>query len=92
MDQKHTNYKDLDENLAWLTQKTEEPKCNKGNFTFPQHTQEMQLNSKVIKKWQPTHFYINPLFMLIPPFLATFLVPPQVTQFLEGPNTPPPLL
>ena len=23
----------MDENLAWLTQKTEEPKCNKGNFT-----------------------------------------------------------
>ena len=39
MDQKYTNntmfqyYKDLDENLAWLTQKTEE-KSNKGNFTF----------------------------------------------------------
>ena len=30
--------KDLDENLPWLTQKTEEPKSNKGNFTFPTHT------------------------------------------------------
>ena len=29
---------DLDENLAWLTQKTEEPKCNKGNFTPSQHS------------------------------------------------------
>ena len=29
---------DLDENLPWLTQKTEEPKSNKGNFTFPTHT------------------------------------------------------
>ena len=77
MDQKHTNYKDLDENLAWLTQKTEEPKCNKGNFTFPEHTQEMQLNCKVIIKWQPTHFYINPLFMLIPPFLQRFWYPPK---------------
>ena len=49
MDQKYTNdtlfwyYKDLDENLAWLTQKNEEPKCNKGknnygNFTPPIHT------------------------------------------------------
>ena len=43
MDQKYTHYtmfscyKDLDENLAWLTQKTEELKCNKGNFTFPTH-------------------------------------------------------
>ena len=35
MGQKNANYKDLDEKLAWLTQKTEEPKCNKGNFTFP---------------------------------------------------------
>ena len=44
MDRKYTNdamfyyYKDLDENLAWLTQKTEEPKCNKQNFTFPPNT------------------------------------------------------
>ena len=43
MDQKYTNdtmfqqYKDLDENVALLTQKTEEKKTNKGNFTFPTH-------------------------------------------------------
>ena len=30
---------DLDENLAWLTQKTEEPKYNKGNLTSSSHTQ-----------------------------------------------------
>ena len=30
-------YKDLYENLAWIIQKTEEPKGNKGNFTFPAH-------------------------------------------------------
>ena len=29
--------KDLNENPAWLTQKTEEPKCNKVVFT-PPHT------------------------------------------------------
>ena len=29
---------DLDETLVWLTQKTEESKHNKGNFTFPTHT------------------------------------------------------
>ena len=28
----------LDENLAWLTKKTEEPKGNKGNFTCASHT------------------------------------------------------
>ena len=35
---KYFNTKSLDENLEWLTQKIEEPKCNKGNFTFPPHT------------------------------------------------------
>ena len=31
--------KDLDENLARLTQKTEESKHNKGNFAFPTYAQ-----------------------------------------------------
>ena len=30
-----TTNKDLDENLEWLTQKTEDPKSNKGNLTPP---------------------------------------------------------
>ena len=30
--------KNLAEDLAWLTQKTDEPKSNKGNFTFPTYT------------------------------------------------------
>ena len=40
MDQKYTNdtmfqyYKDLDENLAWLTQKTEEKKVIKETLLF----------------------------------------------------------
>ena len=42
MDQKHANgvlyYKDLNENLARLTQKTEEPKYNKETILLP-HTQ-----------------------------------------------------
>ena len=37
----------------------------------------------------PYHFYINPPFTGVSPFLAKYLVPHQVTQFLEGP--PPPL-
>ena len=47
MDQKCTNdirfkyNKNLDQNLAWLTQKTEQPKSNKGNLTFPSHTVNM---------------------------------------------------
>ena len=42
MNQKYRNdtvflcYKDFDENLAWLIQKTEE-KSNKENFNFPPH-------------------------------------------------------
>ena len=45
VDQKCTNdtifkyYKDLYESLAWLTQKIEEWKRNKGNFTFYTHIQ-----------------------------------------------------
>ena len=79
----------MDENLAWLTQKTEEPKCNKGKFTFSQHTQWMQLNCKVTKKWQP------PISTSTPPFQGyqNFWYPPpptQVTQLLEG-HTPPSL-
>ena len=31
--------KDLDENLAWLTQKAEDRKSNKGSITFPTHTE-----------------------------------------------------
>ena len=43
--------KDLDENLAWLTHKTEDPKSNKGNLTFPPLTVNVvELNCKVIKK------------------------------------------
>ena len=44
MDQKYTNdtrfqyNKDLDENLALLTGKTEDLKSNKVNLTFPTHT------------------------------------------------------
>ena len=43
MDQKYTydtmfqQYKDLDENLAWLTKNAEELKSNKRNFTSPTH-------------------------------------------------------
>ena len=42
-DQEYTNnimlqyYKDLNKNFAWLNQKTEESKGNKGHFTFPTH-------------------------------------------------------
>ena len=34
------------------------------------------------------HFYINLPFQGYPFFLAKFLLPPQVTQFLEGPTPP----
>ena len=50
----------------------------------------MQLNCKVIKKWQPPFppFLHQPFpsFEGYPPFLAKSLVPHQVTQFLEGPT------
>lgn len=56
MDQRYTNdtmfcyYQDLDENLVCLTQKTEEPKSNKGNFTFPKHRVDVILLHSDITK------------------------------------------
>ena len=50
----------------------------------------MQLNCKVIKKWQlPPISSSNPPFQDYPPFLVRFLVLPKVTQFLEGPASLP---
>ena len=70
----------MDENLEWLTQKTEDPKSNKGNLTFPSHT--------VIKKWQPPISTSTPSFQVYPPFLAKNFLAPLVTQFSEGPTPP----
>ena len=42
---------DLDENLAWLTQKTEDLKSNKGKLTFSPHTvNAIERNCKILKK------------------------------------------
>ena len=74
--------KDLDENLAWQTQKTENPKSNKGNLTFPTHLVnviELQSNKK---SGNP------PSFSVLSPLSSKKLCTPQVTQFLEDP--PPP--
>ena len=53
----------------------------------------MQLNRKVIKKWQTPISTSTPFFQGYSYFLAKFLVPPQVIQFLECPTSPypPPL-
>ena len=57
--------KDMDENLDWLTQNTEDPESNKGNVTFPTHT---------VKKVATPLFYINPPptppLQVYPSFLA----------------------
>ena len=72
--------KDLDENLAWLTQKTEDLKSNKGNLTFLPHTVNViELNCKIIKKVAPPP---PPFSGLSPPFLEKNLSPP--------PPPPPP--
>ena len=66
--------KDLDENLAWLTQKTEDLKSNKGNLTSRPHTVNMiELNCKIIKKVATPP---PPLFQVYPPFLAKNVVHP----------------
>ena len=50
----------------------------------------MQLNCKVKKKKKgnPPFLYELHPFQCYPPFLAKFLVPPHLTQFLEGPTPP----
>ena len=84
---------DLDENLPWLTQKTEDPKSNKGNLTFPPNTVNVnELNCKVIKKVatpSPSpNFYINPSFSGLSPLSRKNAIAPQVTKYLEGPTPP----
>ena len=99
MDRKCTNdtrfyyNKDLDENLAQLTQKTEDPKSNKGNLTHPlpppsRHTERVNvIEMKSIKKEATPHFYINSHFSGLSSFLAKHFVKTlPVTQFFEGPT------
>ena len=83
----------MDENLAWLTQKNEEPKCNKGknnygNFTPPIHTVNECNWTLSNKRSGPPHFYINPPFSGLSPLSSTIFGPPQVTQLLGGLITP----
>ena len=61
----------MDQNLAWLTQKTEDPKSNKGNLIFP--TDIINMIERWIKKWQPPpslHQHPLPPFQVHPSFLA----------------------
>ena len=70
----------MDESLAWLTQKTEEPKYNKGNFTPPNPLTHSKCN------W---NFYTNPPpppFSELSPLSKKIFDTPQVIQFLEGPT------
>ena len=56
----------MEENLAWLTQKTEEPKSNKGNFTFPKHTVNVIKSNRNKSEWEPSPFlHQPPLFRFI---------------------------
>ena len=77
----------MDQNLAWLTQKTEEPKSNKGNLTFPSHTVNMiELQSN--KKWQPFPWFLHQRHFigLSPLSSKKFSTLSKVTQFSEGPT------
>ena len=84
---------DLDENLAWLTQKTEDPKSNKGNLTSPPHTVNViELNCKVIESGNPPISTSTPS-----PFLGLSLLsskknctpPPPPSDSIFGRSYPP---
>ena len=88
MDQKCTNTKELDENLTWLTRKTEDPRSNKGNLTFPSHTVnviELQSN----KKWQTPISTSTPPFQAYSPFLVKNFIPPSDSIFGRSEPCPP---
>ena len=75
--------KGLDVNLAWLTQKTEDPKSNKGNLTFPPHTVNMiELNCKVLNNSHPPHPLPHPFSDLFP-LSSKRIRTTQLNQFLE---------
>ena len=75
----------MDQNLAWLTQKTEDPKSNKGNLTFPPHTVNMIELLSTEKVATPPISTSTP-FTGLSSFLGKNLVLPHVTQFSEGPT------
>ena len=70
--------------MQMLTQKTEEPKGNKGNLTFPSHAvnmTELESNKKVAT---PPPLPIKPPFTGLSPLSSKkFCIPPQVIQFLD---------
>ena len=55
----------MDDNLEWLTQKTEDLKSNKGNLAFPTHTvNEIELSGN--KKVAIPPFLHDPPFQIYP--------------------------
>ena len=70
----------MDENLAQLTQETEDPKSNKEIPYFPPHKVNVtELNCKVVKK------VAFPPISGLSPLSSKKFCP---TQFLEGPTPP----
>ena len=84
------NLKDLEENLTWLTQKTEDPKGINGTLLSRHaHTVNViELNCKVAT---PPHFCINPSFSGLFPLALSckaFCTLPSISIF--GRSYPPP--
>ena len=79
----------MNENLAWLTKKSEDLKSNKGNVTFPTHSKcDWTVKKLKVATLPPISTSTTTLFRFIPFLAKHFSPPPQVTQFLEGPNPP----
>ena len=91
------NLKDLHENLALLTQKTEDPKGIKGTLlpsppsthTHTHSENVIELNCKVIKRWQSPISTSMPPFQVYSPFLAkNFVPPPPPSELIFGRSYP----
>ena len=80
----------MDENLEWLTQNTEDPKSNKGNFTFCTHrVNVIELESnKTVATPPPPPFVHQPPFSGLCPLSSKKICTPPPSDSIFGRSYP----
>ena len=68
----------MDQNLAWLTQKTEDPKSNKGNLIFSTHIVSMIEMQNNEKSGRPPISTSTPPLQVCPPPIFGRSYPPLI--------------